>query len=182
MLIMMYKENNIGLTMLELLIVMSIIGIMATFGTVTYPGVQRNARDTQRRSDLKQYHTSLETYANRSGGFYPGRTSVTPPYTYASDQNGITPNLCDTDLNLSECPADPKANQNVCGSQTCNYYYISNGTNGTATATSPTATRFVLFSRLENRVNDQFVFFVICSDGSTGTTPLTWTPSSVCPL
>lgn len=161
-----------GFTLLELLVVMSIIGIMASFGVITYPGVQRSARDAQRRSDLKQYHTALEGFANTKGGFYPSRISQTP----ASDQEGTTPNLCE-DLSMSGCPADPKTNQNICAAGLCNYYYFSNGTTGTATATA-----FVLYARLEKKVNNQDVFYVICGSGSSGTTPSTWAPSSTCPL
>lgn len=161
------KNYTSGFTLLELIIVIVIIGIMAAFGISNYPGVQKTAQDTHRMSDLKQYHTSLETYANKNGGFYTSRTSA----VIASGA------LC-TDLGLSQCPADPKTGQNICaGTGLCNYYYISNGTNGTASATS-----FVLFARLEKKVNDQYVFFVVCSNGSTGNTALTWTPSATCPL
>jgi prepilin peptidase dependent protein A len=164
-----YKHN--GFSLVELLIVMAIIGIMATFGIVSYPGIQKTARDTQRKSDLKQYHTSLESYANRKGGFYPSRNSQ----MYASDQNGATPNLCSTDLGLSQCPIDPKANQNVCMTGTCNYYFISNGTCAAGTAC---ASSFVLYARLEK----ENMFYVICSNGSSGLKSVPWTPSASCPL
>ena len=158
--------------MLELLIVISIIGMMAGFGLMTYPGAQKSARDTQRRSDMKQYQTSLESYANKKGGFYPSRTAQTP----ASDVHGGT-NLCSLDLGLSQCPADPKTGQTICaGVGICDYYYISNGTNGTATATV-----FNLYARLERKVGNDYVFYVICSNGASGTIA-SWTPGSACPL
>jgi len=169
----MNREN--GFTLLELIIVMAIISMLAGFGISKFPGLQKSSRDTQRKSDLKQYQTALESYANRKGGFYPSRTAA----TFASDINGVTPNLCTTDLNMNQCPADPKRGQTVCSSGSCDYYYISNGVNGSATATM-----FVLYSRLERQVNGNNVFFVTCSGGKTGTINVSsWaTPSSTCPL
>lgn len=171
----MNREN--GFTLLELIIVMAIISLLAGFGVSQFPGLQKSSRDTQRKSDLKQYQTALESYANRKGGFYPSRTAA---WTFASDINGVNPNLC-TDISMSQCPADPKIGQSACGSSgTCNYYYVGNGTNnGLANAT-----RFVLYSRLERQVNGNDVFFVVCSGGKTGTVNVSsWaTPSSTCPL
>ncbi|KKR12004.1 MAG: hypothetical protein UT39_C0001G0059 [Candidatus Woesebacteria bacterium GW2011_GWA1_39_21] len=171
-----YIKITRGFSMIELLVVMSIIGLMATFGVMTYPGVQKNSRDTKRRSDLKQYQTSLESFANSKGGFYPSRTSQ----TYASDMSGNAgdPDLC-TDMGLSQCPVDPKKSYTICaGAGVCEYYYWSNGTN-----TTPTATSYVLYSRLENKVNDNYVFFVICGSGVSGTVvSSSWTPSATCPL
>lgn len=123
-----------------------------------YPGVQKTARDTQRKSDLKQYQTSLEVYANTKSGFYPSRTIETP----ASDLNTSPPNLC-SDLGMSQCVRDPKDGTNECLSGLCKYYYKSNGPNdGTATAT-----QYVLFSRLEKVAG----FWVYCSNGSSGIAP-----------
>ena len=166
-----------GFTLLELIVVMAIISLMAGFGVSQFPGVQKSSRDTQRKSDLKQYQSALESYANRKGGFYPSRTTT---WMFASDGNGVTPNLC-ADLAMNQCPADSKIGQAACGGTgTCNYYYISNGSNnGLANATI-----FVLYSRLEKQVNGNDVFFIVCSGGKTGTVNVSsWgTPSSTCPL
>jgi prepilin-type N-terminal cleavage/methylation domain-containing protein len=167
-------SQNRGFTLLEMIISMSIICILAGFGIMKYPGVQKSARDTQRRSDLKQYQTSLESYANIKGGFYPSRTGSTP----ASDVGGGT-NLCSTDLGLSQCPADPKTGQSICGSGVCNYFYISDGTNDW----KATAKVYVLYAILERELNSKYYYFVVCSNGATGTKDITtWTPGSVCPL
>ncbi len=158
--------------------VMAILGLLAGFGATRYPGVQKSARDARRKSDLKQYHTSLESFANRKGGFYPSRTSATNASDLSCNPSPCTTSLC-SDLGLSRCPTDPKMGQNICASGTCNYYYLSNGTDGTASAS-----KFVLYSLLEKQVNDQNVYFVVCSGGATGTIAKTsWaTPGSTCPL
>lgn len=164
----MKRSATYGFTLVELLVVMAIIGIMATFGIMTYPGVQKQSRDTQRKSDLKQYQTALENFANTKGGFYPSRTAQQPAATI----------LC-TDIGLTNCPTDPKTGQNVCIDGTCDYYYRSNGGSGGTVD----ATQYVLFSRLERQENDQNDYFVICSSGLSGYALTTsWPTDSTCPL
>lgn len=158
-----------GLSMLELLIVMSVIGTLATFTMVKYPGVQKTSRDAQRKSDLKQYSTALEAYANRNGGFYPRRAI----------QTLTNPTVCN-DLGLTQCSSDPKAGLAVCPTGLCNYYYYSDG--GCASGTA-CATRYILYARLERQVNNTNSYFVICSNGSSGIKAQTsWPTSSACPL
>lgn len=71
-----YKLKIIsGFTLLELLVVISIIGILAGLVLASFTGVQKGARDTNRSSDIKQYQTSLEQFANENSGLYPSRQS-----------------------------------------------------------------------------------------------------------
>jgi general secretion pathway protein G len=53
-----------GFTLVELLIVMAIIGVLATFFIGSYTGVQKKARDANRKSDLTQISKALEIYYN----------------------------------------------------------------------------------------------------------------------
>jgi prepilin-type N-terminal cleavage/methylation domain-containing protein len=43
-----------GFTLIELLVVISLIGLLAALALVSYIGVQKQGRDTQRKSDLRQ--------------------------------------------------------------------------------------------------------------------------------
>lgn len=61
-----------GFTLLELLIVMAVVSSLAGIVLVTYPAARKRARDAQRKSDLKQYQTALEAYANKNNDLYPG--------------------------------------------------------------------------------------------------------------
>ncbi len=170
----MYKIS--GFSYIELLIVVAIIGMLAGFGMITYPGIQKSARDAQRESDLKQYQTALEGFANRNGGFYPARSVQ----TVASDigLSDTDPNLCNY-LGMDDCPADPKYGQNVCFDDLeCNYYYTSYTLDSSFDA-APDASRYVLYSRMERSTG----FFVYCSNGSTGIAGATFNfANGACPF
>jgi len=67
----MKESIQFGFTLIELLIVISIIGILASLTLVSYSGAQKQARDSQRKSDLGQIKNSLENYAGTNNGMYP---------------------------------------------------------------------------------------------------------------
>lgn len=151
----MIKTKN-GFTLIELLVVISIIGILAALSLVSFSTAQKQARDTQRKSDLKQYQTSLESFANKqSSSLYPSRTSA----INAS-------NLCTT-LGISgSCPQDPSSPTKV-------YYYISDGSGDPGSD----ATKYILWAALDSSAN----YFIVCSTGKTGmsaTAPTDYT----CPI
>src|SRR3989304_7404118 len=132
-----------GFTLLELLVVISIIGILAGLTMVSFTGAQKQARDTQRQSDLKQYQNLLESFASTRSGLYPSR--ITAAVTLDS--------LCGT-LGASGCPLDPS-------NPTSHYYYISHGSG----SPSNNATQFVIWAYQENSSQ----YFIVCSIGKTGT-------------
>lgn len=58
-----YKTNNKrGFTLIELLFVIGIISTLLTLSVGSYSNVMRNARDTQRKNDLKKISIALEQY------------------------------------------------------------------------------------------------------------------------
>jgi len=129
-----------GFTLIELLVVISIIGILAGMVVVSFTSSQKQARDTERKSDLTQYRTNLETYANKNNGLYPPHTTPTVAST----------TLC-TELGSSgSCPEDPKSLTNGA------YEYCSD-TGGTS---------YVLWAVLENATLTKWV---VCSSGKSGT-------------
>jgi len=143
-----------GFTLIELLVVISIIGVLAALALVSFGPSQKQARDTQRKSDLKQYQTSLENFSNEHNSLYPSKTSTT-----------LASSLC-SDFGISgECPDDPKESNS--------YSYISNGSG----SPSNDATDYVLWSVSESAGG----YWVICSSGMAGA--VTSAPASVnCPL
>lgn len=135
-----------GFTLIEVLVTISIVGLLASLALVSFTSSQKSARDTQRKSDLKQYATSLEVFASDNNDLYPERS------TTVSAQN----TLC-SDLGITTCPEDPK---NVADT-TFEYRYQSDGTASTG---DPAAIKFVLWTKIE-RAED---FWVICSNGTIG--------------
>lgn len=138
------KAGNLGFTLIELLVVIAIIGILATLAFISYTGVQKKARDTQRKSDLKQYQTELESFANNNNGLFPAYPSGTSVYD----------NLC-SDLGLTNCNDDPKK---VATDNAPLYQYISDGT-----ATQSDAANYILWADLEDGE-----YWWVCSGGKSG--------------
>lgn len=154
-----------GFTLIEMLVVISLIGVLAVIALVSFGGAQKQARDTTRKSDIKQYQTSLEMYGNLTNGLYPSKTAASSAFS----------SLC-SDLNLKlepdiTCSQDPKNASDA----TFSYSYISDGSNGTASAT-----KYVLWSKLENKSGS---FWVVCSNGKVGEFVSASSPSSSsCPI
>lgn len=61
--------KNKGFSLIELLIVMAIIGVLATLITANFAGVRNKTRDAQRKADLKQLQLALETYRTDQGAY-----------------------------------------------------------------------------------------------------------------
>lgn len=153
-----------GFTLIEMLVVISLIGILAALALVSFGASQKQARDTARKSDLKQYQTALEMYGNLTNGLFPSRTAAaTASTTLCSDLNiRLEPDIT--------CSEDSKYTSD----NTYIYRYISDGSNGTASAT-----KYVLWAKLEN--NATTTYWVVCSNGKVGQS--TSAPSSsTCPI
>ena len=139
-------RKNKGFTLIELLIVISIIAILAALAIFGIGRVFEKSRNTQRKSDLRQYQNALEVYANSNNGMYPSRTSHQDAATL----------LCTTDLGLTGCPDDPVDTQN--------YQYTSDG-NGNG---FPTASVYFLWADMEDGEWGESTEYVVCSNGQSG--------------
>lgn len=64
------KTKNQGFTIIELLIVIIVIGILATLVITTFSGIQRNARNRTREADINALHSQLEYFYGQEG-YYP---------------------------------------------------------------------------------------------------------------
>ena len=165
----MLKIKNInykkGFTLIEMLVVISLIGILAALALVSFGASQKQARDANRKSDLKQYQTVLESYGNFTNGLYPAvsGSAVTASTTLCSYLKvNLEPGI--------SCSEDPKFNSD----NTFIYKYIS--TVGVAGAA--TATEYVMWAILEAK--SPTTYLVVCSNGKVGITT-TIPSSSTCP-
>lgn len=149
----MNKKNNKAFTLIEMLVVISLIGILAALAMVSFSSVQKQARDTSRKSDLKQYQTATESYASRNNGTYP---------IAAAAQNAASGTYC-TALNIGICPPDPK------NAAPYVYRYISDAS----------GTNYVLWGGLEK--SSPTTYWVICSNGKNSERPSAPT-TAVCPI
>ncbi|KKQ92406.1 MAG: hypothetical protein UT17_C0002G0069 [Candidatus Woesebacteria bacterium GW2011_GWB1_39_10] len=160
------RTKNLGFTLIELLVVISIIGILAALSLASFTTAQRQGRDTQRKSDLKQFQSSLESYANKNNTFYPSRP----------DASGIgaATTLC-SDLSMTGCPSDPSK------TDTSGFYVYKYQSDGTVSDGTALGIQYVLWDKLESSDN----YWIICSGGKVGTiTVASWSlpVGGVCPL
>ena len=95
---MSLKRNQSGFTIVELLIVIIVIGILATLVLVTFTGIQQSARNTQRQTDIKAVASHLETYYAKNS-FYPTATDMNNATFISSELKGLD----------KESTRDPKA-------------------------------------------------------------------------
>lgn len=144
------KQRQSGFTIVELLIVIVIIGILATLVIVTFSGVQQKARDSERKTDVNAVASQLEAaYANK--GYYP---------TVAGLNDSATRTTLEIRLDLKAF-ADPKnpgdqavVSGTAAGGATPNYHYFYNPTGCSGAATTDQCTGYTVSANLENVTPD----------------------------
>jgi general secretion pathway protein G len=88
-----------GFTMIELLVVATIIVVLTTIGLVSYTQALQNGRNAKRKADLEVLRQALVLY-KADNGYYPN-----------TDTAGLQSTLGTT--YVSNFPVDPKATQNA---------------------------------------------------------------------
>lgn len=134
-----------GFTLIELIVVMAILAIITLVGLGSYQSTQQKARDSRRKSDLKQIAGALEFYYNDYGQYpaHSGDGRITGCYysglLRACNWGDTDPTHNFKDVNgtmyMVYVPTDPKS-----GYQ---YYYRATASNGKWVS-------YQLYSTLEN--------------------------------
>ncbi|HSX46860.1 MAG TPA: type II secretion system protein, partial [Patescibacteria group bacterium] len=120
---MTLKNKQHGFTIVELLIVIVVIGILATLVITTFTGVQKKARDTKRETDIKALHGQVEAYFAQAGKY--------PTLANLNDTTWVGANLKGLDKSALQ---DPKgSSQTLASSPAANVYsYAVTASDGTA--------------------------------------------------
>jgi len=87
-------KKSQGFTLFELLVSISIIGILVALATVSYSAAQKKARDARRIQDMKSIQTAAEQYYSMNN------------YTYPPSE--VTPWEVDGQVVFEKFPTDPK--------------------------------------------------------------------------
>ena len=91
---LMKIKSKSGFTLIEVLIVVSIIGLLSSVVLVGLRGFRSQGRDVRRIADLKSIQNGLELYYNTKGN-------------YPADLNTLTT----AGIGITKLPADPVAGQ-----------------------------------------------------------------------
>jgi type II secretion system protein G len=85
------KNKSKGFTIVELLIVIVVIGILATLVIVTFTGIQQKARDSKRKTDIGAVQAALESYYS-SNNTYPTAAHLNSATWLSGNLKGFDPN------------------------------------------------------------------------------------------
>lgn len=83
-------KRNKGFTIVELLIVIVVIGILATLVIVTFTGIQQKGRNTQRKTDINALQSHVEAYYAETG-YYPTLANINDATFRSDNMKGLDP-------------------------------------------------------------------------------------------
>lgn len=124
-----------GFTLLELLVVISIIGILVTMGAVAFSTAQRKGRDAKRHGDIKSIQSAYEQYyadnnsydvdcSNMGATYQPGGGPTDPqtgaPYSCTYDADSYC--VC----GLLDEEGSGNASDTACTFGAGDYYCVTN--------------------------------------------------------
>ncbi|NLW82891.1 MAG: prepilin-type N-terminal cleavage/methylation domain-containing protein [Phycisphaerae bacterium] len=105
------RQSQSAFTLIELMIVVSILGILAAIVYPEFQGHVQQAKEAQAKANLKLLREAIERYAAEHGGVPPGHISNNPnnPPTFVILQNQLTV----TKKYLSTLPKNPFSDQSI---------------------------------------------------------------------
>jgi len=85
-------KQQLSFTLIEILVVTTIIGLLAGIGAVSYSQFVKKSRDAKRKTDLEQIRGALEMYRSEKSYYPLGLPTLVPDY-------------------MNSIPTDPQDNQ-----------------------------------------------------------------------
>lgn len=148
---MVSLKKQKGFTLVELLIVIIIIGILATLVIVTFTGVQAKARDSQRQTDIEAVDSHLEAFFAQNG-YYPSYADMTSTTFLGTNMKGLDlQSLIDPKLNDPNATALGTDLANGVGDGSHYGYAVTQSDGTTACETNDTTcAKFTLTATLES--------------------------------
>lgn len=150
------KKRQGGFTIVELLIVIVVIGILATLVIVTFTGIQKKARDNQRQTDINAVNSQLAAFYTEHG-YYPTAQDLKTGTFLSANMKGLDPE------SLVDPKQDSSKGDTISGTAvpatTYQYSYVATAsvvgaTCDNATASDPTTNSgcdtYTLTAHLEN--------------------------------
>src|SRR3989338_4058187 len=132
-----------GFTLVELLVVISVIGLLASVILVSLNSARTKARDSRRKADLAQITKALELYYDTYGGYPTSAWNDGGAVNYT-----VFSSLCNQ-VNFAQlmpfCPHDPQKPNNSC--YNAEYVYVSESFRDPANL----GKKYVLYATLEDQ-------------------------------
>ncbi len=99
-------KSKQGFTLIEILIVIAIIGILASVAIIGLGGSRVKARDSKKISELAQIRNGLELYFTTCGHYPGGGAGCTVTASLPDTYNNLRANMVAVLPSLSNMPAD----------------------------------------------------------------------------
>jgi prepilin-type N-terminal cleavage/methylation domain-containing protein len=145
------KNKSKGFTIVELLIVIVVIGILATLVLVTFTGIQQKARDSKRKTDLGAVQAALESYYS-SNNTYPTLANM-------QDSSWLKTNMSGFDPAALQDPKGASSSTVQASDDSTHYGYVvtPTGCDGNAASSPVACTNYKITADLETGTNATFV-------------------------